>query len=202
MRFEDLSPEDQKIATMDFPAEMEKEAMDKIAMTQELYQTGMNKLAMETAKEMDEADEAEKKEESEKPENKLDEGEKKEAAARGAFIARGYIDGLRKEGAANHGDEFHYLYPFIAEKVAMRMPNFKGGKDKVMEFLRAQGSKGMGHARAAGTKAKALGAKGKEKATAAAKATQKHLKDNQGKYYAGAGGAAAGAGAGYMAGKK
>lgn len=181
MKYEDLTPEQQQLLATDFPEDMEKAAMDKVAMCSDMYQTGMNKLAEEAAKEMDDA------EKKDKPEEKLDEGEKKEAAARGAFIARGFIDGLKKLGSERHKDELHYLYPFVAEKVAMKMPNMDIGK--VMSYIKG---KAKGGASAAG----AAASKGKEQAMAAANKAKEHMKAHKGKYLAGAGGAAAGVAAG------
>lgn len=193
MKFEDLSAEDQALLNTDFGEEIEKQAAAEVAMAQDLYASGFAKLAAESADAMDKAEEEEKEEEEKKPENKLDEGEKKEAMARGAFIAKGYVEGLKKLGSDRHGDENHYLYPFIAEKLAA------GGMEagRVASFL----SKLKSKASAGAGKAKEMAGKGKEKAMAGAQKMKGYLKEHRGK--AGlAAGAAAGGAAGYAAGKK
>lgn len=113
MKITDLSKEDQALLNTEFPAELEKEAQAEIEKANELYDVGFSKIASEIA------DDADKKEDEEKEEKKeLSEEHKKEAAARGAFIARGVIDGLMEKGASRHGDEFHYLYDAVEEKLA------------------------------------------------------------------------------------
>lgn len=123
MKFNQLSADDQALLQTQFPAELEKEASAEIALAQECYSTGFAKFASETAQALEKlAEESEKgetaEEEEKEHEKKLDEEQKKEASARGAFIARGYIDGLKKLGSETYGDEMAYLYPFIQEKMA------------------------------------------------------------------------------------
>lgn len=129
MKFQDLNQNDQMLVQTKFPASLEKEAAAEAGLVHELYSTGFSKLAAQTvsmiekaAEEGEEEGEEEEGEESEKKDEgykeKMDEGEKKEAAARGAFIARGYIDGLMKQGAARTGDPYYYIYDLLAEKVA------------------------------------------------------------------------------------
>lgn len=182
MKFEDLSAEDQALLNTDFPEEIEKQAAAEVALAQDLYASGFAKLASESADAMDKVAEEEEEEEKEKPENKLDEEEKKEAAARGAFIAQGYIDGLKKLGSDRHGDENHYIYPFIAEKLAA------GGMEagRVASFL----SKLKSSAGAGAGKAKAMAGKGKEKAMAGAQKMKKMVGEHRGKAGLLAGGAA------------
>lgn len=181
VKYEDLSPKDQELLNTDFGDEIEKQAAEKVAMAQDLYAAGFQKLAAESADEMDEADKEEKKEEESKPEKKLDEEEKKEASARGAFIAKGYIDGLKKLGSDRHGDENHYLYPFLAEKLA----NAGAAPGKVMSFLNKLKAKGGDMA----GKAKGMAGQGKEKALASAKKVKEHVGKNRGAYGFGAGAA-------------
>lgn len=123
MKITDLSADDQALVNTQFPAEMEKEAAEQVKVAQELYSTGFAKFASETADALDKlAEEAEKEEKEEgkekEHEKKLNEEQKKEAAARGQFIARGFIDGLKKLGSERYGDEMAYLYPFVNEKLA------------------------------------------------------------------------------------
>lgn len=120
MKFEELSKEDQLLVQTTFPEGLEKEASAEITMAQELYSAGFSKFASETAEALEKLAKEEKDEEEEEHEHekKLDEGQKKEASARGAFIAKGYIDGLMKLGKDNYQDEYAYLYPFIEEKIA------------------------------------------------------------------------------------
>lgn len=131
MKVTDLNEEDQALVNKDFPAELEKWAAEEASKATELYTTGFDKLASEAANELDKlAEEDKEKEEEDEEESeaakKLDEGEKKEAAARGAFIARGYIDGLMKEGQERHEDPYHYLYPALSEKTGMDASKLKG----------------------------------------------------------------------------
>lgn len=205
MKYEQLTDSQKAIVDMEIPAELEKEANEKVALAQDLYESGFAKLAAETADELDKvAEEEEKEEKEEKAEEKLDDGEKKEAAVRGAFIARGYIDGLKKLGSERHDDELHYLYPFLAEKIANAtgqapgkvmafLKNMKGKASGAMAGAKAKGSAAMG-------KGKEMAGKGKEKAMAAAKKTKEHVGKHKGAYGLAAGAAAGGAG-GYAAGK-
>lgn len=131
MKLNQLSADDQALLQTQFPAELEKEAAAEISLAQECYSTGFSKFASETAQALEKlAEEAEKgeteEEEEKEHEKKLDEEQKKEAAARGAFIARGYIDGLKKLGSENYQDEMAYLYPFIQEKMANLATAAKG----------------------------------------------------------------------------
>lgn len=148
MKITDLSAEDQKLVNTEFSAELEKEAAEQVKIAQELYTTGFDKLASETADELDKlAEFPPKKEEEgeEKDEKKLDDEQKKEAATRGAFIAQGFIDGLKKLGQERHQDEMAYLYPFINEKLA--------GMGKVMDMAKNMGAKGMSAAKGMAAKA-------------------------------------------------
>lgn len=174
MKFEELSVEDQKLLNTEFDADLEKEAAAEVAMTQELYDTGFSKLAAATADELDKVAEEgeegkdEKEEDEDEAEEKEDEGEKKEASARAAFTARGYIDGLMKEGSERHGDELFYLMPAIYEKLAA-----KGGKG-----LAASATAAWKKTKAMARMAKNKGGKAldtaKEKGQQAYKATKKY----------------------------
>lgn len=127
MKITDLSAEDQALLKTQFPAELEKEASEHVKIAQEMYSTGFSKFAAETAAELDKlAEEAEKEEKEHKEHDdkekemmkKMTEEHKKEASARGAFIAQGFVDGLKKLGTDKYKDENAYLQPFINEKLA------------------------------------------------------------------------------------
>lgn len=124
MRFQDLSPEDQRLLQTDL-GEFDKVAAEQVALIDEMYTTGFNKLANETADWLDKLaeEEAEKEEE-----DKMDEEGEKTAAALGAWTERGFFDGLRKLGSDRYGDELHYLYPFLEEKIA-------GAKQWMKEYV-------------------------------------------------------------------
>lgn len=178
----EMTQEQKDIVNTKFPEEIEKEAQAEVAEMKECYGAGV-KLAQSFAEEFDtlvkQAEEEEKKEEGkeeEAPEKKLDEEQKKEAAAKGAFIARGYINELLKLGKDKHGDELYYVGSAVQEKLAAM--GKEALAEKVMPWLR---------------KAQATGAKG---VGAAKDMAAKH----PGKTLAAAG--AAGAGAGYLAGRK
>lgn len=184
MKITDLSAEDQALLNTEFPAELQKEAQAEVEKANDLYAVGFDKIASEMA------DDADKKEDEEKEEKKeLSEEHKKEAAARGAFIARGVIDGLMKLGSERHGDELHYLYPAISEKLAMDMK-------KVKELASAAKAKMQSAASKAKASAQAAGSKAKEKAKEVKQMAHKH----PGKAMAGAG--ALGGLAGYGFGRK
>jgi len=177
MKFEELTKEDQTLVNTKFPEALEKDAAAEAEMINELYLTGFDKLAAEAAEAVDEHEKEEKakeKEEKEKPE--LKEEHKKEASARGAFIARGYIDGLMKLGEEKHQDPFHYLYPALQEKLAAK------GKAMPFEALRGlakklhKGVKGQAHKAVSDVKkvvtgkgAKGGAVSGKERVAAGAK---------------------------------
>jgi len=114
MKFEDLSAADQKLLNTDL-GEFEKDAAAQVAVADEMYSVGFNKLATETADELDALMASEK---SASEEISLDEGSEKTASDLSAFIERGFFDGLCKLGQERHGDAGIYLYPYIEEKVA------------------------------------------------------------------------------------
>lgn len=116
MRFNELSAEDQKLLNTDL-GDFEKDAAEEMALAQEMYQTGFDKLATETADYLDSVF-AKVAEDKEDKEEEKDEEEEKKAADLGAFIERGFFDGLRKLGADRYGDETVYLIPYLEEKVA------------------------------------------------------------------------------------
>jgi hypothetical protein len=162
MRFEDLSPEDQKLVNTDLGA-FEKEAEARLTMCDEMYGVGFNKLATETADNLDayyaKVAEAEATDES----IQMDSESEKVAQELGSFIEKGYVDGLRKLGQERHGDEMAYLMPFLEEKVAA-----KGAK----AFLHTLGKKFKRFGKDVGKKGKAFGkevGKKSEKGVAAVK---------------------------------
>ena len=176
MKFEDLSPEDQKLVNTDLGA-FEKEAAARLELANEMYEVGFNKLAAETADSMDEY--FSKVASAEEVDNSinLDSESEKVAQELGAFIEKGYIDGLRKLGQDRHGDETVYLMPFLEEKVAS-----KGAK----AWLAGLGKKVKGFGEAAKSKAKDVGGSAKAKATAAgsyAKDKATAAKKNVSKYH-------------------
>lgn len=149
MRFEDLSAADKKLVNTDFGS-IEKVANNQVAQAQEMYEIGFSKLASQIADQLDaEADAVEKFAED----LALDPESEKLAASLGAFIERGQFDGLRKLGSDRHGNEWHYLLPFVEEKVAAA-----GGMAALENF----GEKLKGYAGKAGEKAKEVGGRVKE----------------------------------------
>ena len=185
-----LTAEQLELLNTEFPADMEKAAAAQAALISDLYSTGFTKIAAQAA---DEMDKEEKKEEEKEEKKELSEEHEKEASDRGAFIARGYIDGLMKEGSERHGDELHYLMPFIAEKLAM-------DAGKVKAFLSNLGSKAKANMGTVGAKMKAgAGTAGAQAKDLAGKAKDLANK-NPGKAMAAAG--TAGLLAGYGAGSR
>ena len=128
MRYEDLSAEDQKLLNTDL-GPFEKEAEARMSLANEMYNVGFNKLASETADNLDEyfSKVAEASEEGDSL--SLDTESEKVAQELGAFIEKGYFDGLRKLGQERHDDELAYLLPFLEEKVAA-----KGAKAMLARF--------------------------------------------------------------------
>lgn len=149
MKFEELSKEDQDLLNTDL-GDFDKYAQEEVALAQEMYQTGFEKLASETADYIDEMYEMQKKAEEDKEEEKEDEEQEKKASDLSAFIERGYFDGLVKEGTERHGDAMYYLYPFIEEKVAAKAA--KGALSKLWETTKGKAKDAWG-----ATKEKAKG---------------------------------------------
>lgn len=147
----ELTKEQQALLDTQFPAEIEKEAQEQVKVAMEFYQEGFSKIAAETADAMD----AEKKEEK-KDKKPLSEEQEKEAFDRAAFISRGYIDGLIKEGSVRHGNEAHYFEDAIVEKLAA------SGMDagKVRSFLETAGKKLKGQAHFAANDLKSVAKNG------------------------------------------
>jgi hypothetical protein len=155
MKFEALSKEDQALLNTKFPEELEKEASAEVGRANELYAVGFEKMASGAADELDKsAEEEEEEEKKEKPE--LDEDHKKEAAARGAFIARGYVDGLKKLGQERHQDELHYFYPALEEKLGMDAGKLKGAFSSFAAKAKDLASKAKAGAGKAVEKGKAM----------------------------------------------
>jgi hypothetical protein len=135
MKFSDLSPEDQDLLNTQFPEGLEKQAADEVALFNESYAMGFEKVAVEIA---DGFDKQAEKEEEEEEEHKLDEEGEKKAAELGAVIERGTFDGLQKLGKERHDDEWYYLRPALETKIA---------------GLKEQAGKAFAHAKAAPGKA-------------------------------------------------
>lgn len=110
-----ITQEDRALLNTNFGEDIEKIAEQHASAISEAYQYGFSKIAKEMADEKDKEDKEEKKEHKEE---KMDEESEKAAAELGAFIERGFFDGLRKLGAERHGNEFHYIEPFIQNKIA------------------------------------------------------------------------------------
>lgn len=117
MNFAELSAEDQQLVQTDL-GDFDKLAAQQLAIADEMYTVGFEKLATETADYLDAMFAKVAEDEKDKEEEKMDEESEKKAAELGAFIERGYFDGLRKLGSERHGDELAYLMPFIEEKIA------------------------------------------------------------------------------------
>lgn len=113
MRYEDLSRADQQLLNSDLGG-FDKEAGEKVALAQEMYSHGFDKLASETADYLDSVFEKQASQEA----IDLDPESEKVASDLAAFIERGYFDGLCKEGMDRHGDEGFYIREFIQEKIA------------------------------------------------------------------------------------
>lgn len=140
MRFEELSQEDQMLLKTQFPEELEKAAAAEIQVAQECYSVGFEKFAGEIAENLEKlANEGEEEEEEKEHEKKLTEEQKKEASAKGAFIFQGTLDGLKKLGQENYGDELAYLYPFIQEKMAGLESVVRAGKELAGKAYRGTG---------------------------------------------------------------
>lgn len=137
MRFEDLSPEDQRLVETDFGS-FEKEAAEQAAVASEMYDTGFFKLASETADYLEELYSQEKVAEEAIA---LDDESEKIAQECGAFIERGFFDGLMKLGQERYNDPMAYIMPFVEEKVAAEggkaartlLEKAKGGAKKLWE---------------------------------------------------------------------
>lgn len=140
MKFEELSKEDQELVNTDFGADLEKQAAEEIAEAVELYNMGFEKLAAEDVKAVEEEEKKKEEEEENDPVNKLTEGQKKEASAKGAFIAKGYLDGLMEKGASLHQDPYHYLYPALEEILVKEGADASKAKG-IMEAVKGHYSK-------------------------------------------------------------
>lgn len=179
MRYEDLSPADQKLLNTDL-GDFEKEAAEQVSLANEMYSVGFNKLAGETADYLDSLTEKQASVE----ETALDAESEKVATDLSAFIERGYFDGLRKEGAERHEDENYYLRHFVEEKVAAA-----GAEGAVAKFLgKVKGHTGAVVDKAKGVAGKAWGATKETsgKAWGAAKAAPGKAKEGVKSYHAGA----------------
>lgn len=177
MKFNQLSVEDQELLNTDFGAEIEKAAAAEAAVIQEMYNTGFNKLAADTADYLDKLAEEAKKEEDEEDEEE-EKGEKKEASAEevefeklaqelASFIERGYFDGLRKLGSERHDNEWHYLAPFVGEKIALVKE-----ANKMVEGIKRMGSRAAAFAKEHPNAATALAGLGVTGALGGLSATQ------------------------------
>ena len=161
--------QEQELLNTDFGEETEKLAEAKVDAIESVYAYGFNKMACEVADAMDNfdktasEDEDKKKEDKEEDEDeKMDEESEKQAAELGAFIERGFFDGLCKLGSERHGDEFHYLAPYLIEKTAEMAAQEAAEKMAgAMDVIRAAGGKAKDLLGAAKGKAKEVGGKAK-----------------------------------------
>ena len=116
----------EELLNMQFDEETEKLAAVRTEAIKNCYNYGMDKLAAEAIAQFDaqekiaaeDNEEENEEEEEENEEEEMDEESEKAAAELGAFIERGFFDGLRKEGSARHDDELHYVLPYVMEKAA------------------------------------------------------------------------------------
>lgn len=135
-----LSAQEQALLNTDFGEDMEKSAAERVSACNEAYAYGFAKLAAEAADAKDEEDKEEERKEEKK--EKMDEESEKAAAELGAFIERGFFDGLRKEGSDRHGDELYYIEPLILDKIAAAKGKATAAAAKrLMDHLRSAGSK-------------------------------------------------------------
>lgn len=124
MKFDQLSPEDQKLVKTDFGG-LDKVAEEMVKQAAECYNRGLEKTAVEiadgidkTAEEEEAAAEKFKKDKEEDDKKEKNPEHEKAAAELGAVYERGVFDGLAKLGQERHQDPMHYFWPFIEEKVA------------------------------------------------------------------------------------
>jgi len=175
---EDL--EKQAAAEVEFAQELYSVGFDKFASqsAEELEKWAEGEMAPPFAKKEEgeeppakEEKEEDKEEKKEEKKEELSKEEAKEASDRAAMIARGYIDGVMKLGQDNHGDPLMYLYPALREKIASRSGARAVGK--IEAFLRSKihgaglkasktKAKAQTAMRAAGAKAKSVGASEKK----------------------------------------
>lgn len=168
---EKLSQEEISLLNTEFDEETEKLAAERAQAITNAYEYGFDKFACDVADEMDKLAEEDEKdeEEEEEEEKKMDEESEKAAAELGAFIERGFFDGLRKLGSERHDNELYYLAPYIAEKIA-------AGKSKAVtgfvDKIRSMGSQATGKVKeyakeVAPSKIKSEGSKAYRKSKAA-----------------------------------
>jgi hypothetical protein len=117
MKFSDLSAADQRLLQTDL-GDFDKVAAQQFEEASDCYNQGFEKFAAEAADAQDEADEMDKKASELEPESLLTPEQEKVAAELGAITEKGFFDGLCKLGSERHGDEMHYLWPFIEQKIA------------------------------------------------------------------------------------
>lgn len=148
----------EELMATDFGAEMEKQAAEKVAALQEAYAYGMSKLAKDVADAKDEEEKEDSKEDSkEDKKEKMDEESEKAAAELGAFIERGFFDGLRKEGMDRHGDEMHYVEPFLMSKIAFKAN--EGAIEATKRILKSMSPSSIVNQAKAGAKGVSTGSK-------------------------------------------
>jgi len=117
MRFSDLSAADQQLLRTDL-GDFDKVAAQQLEEASDCYNQGFEKFAAEAADAQDEADEMDKQASEYEDESILTPEQEKVAAELGAITEKGFFDGLCKLGSERHGDEMHYLWPYIEQKIA------------------------------------------------------------------------------------
>lgn len=134
-----LSQEEAQLLEIDFGEEIEKQAAARAEAISEAYEYGFDKHASVIADQMDKVAEEDEDEDEDKDEDEeMDEESEKAAAELGAFIERGFFDGLRKLGSERHENELYYLAPFLAEKIAAGKAKAAKG---IMDTIRGWGEK-------------------------------------------------------------
>jgi hypothetical protein len=161
MRFEDLSPEDQRLVQTDL-GEFDKVAAAQLETVNEMYEVGFSKLASETADHLDALMVARAEHAKTASASRLDEESEKYASEYGAFIERGFFDGLVKLGQERHGNGWFYIYPFLEEKVAaagaeQALEKLGGRAGDLWKAIQSGGGKVMGAVKGVPGKARAAG---------------------------------------------
>jgi len=117
MKFSDLSAADQQLLRTDL-GDFDKVAAQQLEEASDCYNQGFEKFAADAADAQDEADEMDKQASEYEDESGLTPEQEKVAAQLGAITEKGFFDGLCKLGSERHGDEMHYLWPYIEQKIA------------------------------------------------------------------------------------
>lgn len=152
-----LSQHDLNLLNTQFDYGVEKTAQEKLAFVQGLCLKGQE-MAIETCDSFDkiaaeEAEEKAKMEEEEEEENEEEEEKtasalNKHASQAGAFIEKAFSDTMMKLGSERFNNEFHYLLPYMEQKIAEA--GAEAALEKVaskLDAIRALSRKAMSGAR-------------------------------------------------------